>query len=447
MGKTDQPVTMYPPTPLLRDETVVEVEPGQRYITQRYTEEALSFIEANCDRPFFLYLPHSMPHWPQYASHKFVGQSGNGPWGDAVEEIDWSTGQILDQLQRLGIDDHTMVIFASDNGGATHHGAANAPLRGGKGTTWEGGQRVCCIIARWPNSISAESQCNAIATTFDLLPTFARFAGATLPQERTIDGEDIGPLLTGKTDASLHGRFFYYFCGHLNAVRSGKWKLFTKRGPRGKQTAGLSEPELYNLTDDIGETNNVAAENAEVVNRLTKYLRQMRNELGDGPSHPGEDVRPAGYVPDAKPLTSDAPNTLQKTDVFVSGRHGFHTFRVPSLLVTQKGSLLAICEGRKTGRADHGDLDLVVKRSENTGATWSNLQTIYEEGGNKKITIGNPCPVVDQATGTIWLPFCRDNDDVLITYRKNDGKTWAQPKDITDHVKLNDWTCMQRNLE
>lgn len=212
-----------------------------------------------------------MPHWPQYATNQYSGQSANGPWGDAVEEIDASTGRIFAHLKQLGIDDNTLVIFTSDNGGATRHGAVNKPLRGGKGSTWEGGQRVCCV-ARWPGKIRAGSQCDQLAVTFDLLPTFTSMAGGDMPSDRTIDGKDIGPMLTGESAESPHDRFFYYFRGELNAVRSGRWKLFVKRRPQGKRPAQLAEPELYDLVSDIGETRNVATENPLVVTRLMRLI-------------------------------------------------------------------------------------------------------------------------------------------------------------------------------
>jgi sialidase-1 len=129
----------------------------------------------------------------------------------------------------------------------------------------------------------------------------------------------------------------------------------------------------------------------------------------------------------------------QMADVFVSGSEGYHTFRIPALLVSQKGTLLAFCEGRKTGRGDHGDLDLVLKRSSDGGKTWGPLELVYEEGGDRTITIGNPCPVVDQDTGVIWLPFCRDNNDVLVTSSNDDGRTWAKPALITKDVKEANW--------
>ncbi len=437
MGKMDRPINMYPPTPLLKNEQVVELEPDQRYITRRYTDEALRFIEENRDRPFFLYLPHSMPHWPQYASENFAGRSANGPWGDAVEEIDWSTGQILDKLRQHGLDENTLVIFTSDNGGAVHHGASNGNLRGGKGTTWEGGHRVCCV-ARWPGHIPAGSQSDEVAVSFDLYPTFARLAGAKLPDDRVIDGRDIGQLLIDN-QPSPHEAYYYYFQGNLNAVRAGKWKLFVKRRPNRNQPAELPAPELYDLSRDIGETTNVAADFPDVVNRLQSLLNEMRSDLGDGDAHPAKRARPAGHVEIAQPLTRDADDRLFQTEVFASGREGYHTFRIPSLLTTPAGTLLATCEGRKSSRSDHGDLDLVIKRSTDFGQSWSELSVVYEEGGDDKITIGNPCPVVDQTTGTIWMPFCRNNDDVLITSSDDDGVTWSRPVEITADVKRDGW--------
>ncbi|MCA9213896.1 MAG: sulfatase-like hydrolase/transferase [Planctomycetales bacterium] len=438
MGKIDRPIKMYPATPLLRNETVIEMEPNQRYITRRYTDEALSFIEANKDEPFFLYLPHSMPHWPQYSSEDFSEKSANKAWGDAVEEIDWSTGRIFQRLKELGIDENTLVIFTSDNGGATHHGAVNKPLRGGKGTTWEGGHRVCCV-ARWPGKIKPETASSAIAVSFDLLPTFAKLAGGSVPADRVIDGKDISPILFGEADESPHEHFYYYFQGTLDAVRQGNWKLFVNGRSRGNQENKQAKPELYNLADDIGESKNVIEANPNVVEKLMAIVALARADLGDGDKYVGKNVREPGHVENARPLTMDPPDELTQTNVFVSGEEGYHTFRIPSLLTTPRGTLLATCEGRKNDRRDHGDLDLVAKRSTDYGKTWSDLQIIHEEGGNKEVTIGNPCPVVDQETGIIWMPFCRDNDDVFMTHSTDDGVTWSKPIDITSSVKKPGW--------
>ena len=197
MGETDRPKKPYPPLPLIRDGQVIEEEPDQRLITKRYTEEALKVIAKNKDSPFFLYLPHTMPHWPQYSSEAFAGKSKNGKWGDTVEEIDWSTGQILEALEDHGIDDNTLVVFMSDNGGAVRHGAKNTPLRDGKGSTWEGGHRVP-FVARWPGKVPAGTKTPELATSMDLYATFAKLAGGDVPGDRVVDGRDISDLLLGE---------------------------------------------------------------------------------------------------------------------------------------------------------------------------------------------------------------------------------------------------------
>jgi arylsulfatase A len=292
----------YPPLPLLRNEQVIESEPDQRYITQRYTEEAVKFIEANKDGPFFLYLPHTMPHWPQYASEKFAGKSNNGKWGDTVEEIDWSTGVILDKLKQLGIDEKTLVIFTSDNGGAMQHGSHNEPLKGGKGSTFEGGQRVCNVM-RWPGKIPAGRSCDELLTSMDILPTFAGLAGTSSPDDRIIDGKDVSDILLDKPGAtSPHEAFYYYFKDQLECVRSGKWKLRVAQ-VRGGENAKL--PQLYDLEADIGETTDVSDQHPDIVARLQKLADAARADLGDG-DKPGANQRPAGHVDDARGLTEPA---------------------------------------------------------------------------------------------------------------------------------------------
>ena len=295
----------YPPLPLLRGEEVIEEEPDQRLITQRYTHEALEFIERSKDGPFFLYLAHTMPHWPQYASEDFAGKSKNGKWGDTVEEIDWSTGQIFAKLDELGIDDDTLVIFTSDNGGATRHGASNAPLRGSKGTTWEGGHRVC-FLARWPGHVPAGTSSDAMALSIDVLPTFAALAGGEVPSDRVIDGKDIRPILLGsESEPTPHVAYYYYFVSHLNAVRSGRWKLHVaRRGGRAPDYEPSPVLELYDLHSDIGETQNVAEAYPQVVERLQALVEIARADLGDG-KRPGRNVRPAGVVDSAVGLTSN----------------------------------------------------------------------------------------------------------------------------------------------
>ncbi len=301
MGEKDRPTKPYPPLPLLRMEKVIEEEPDQRLITQRYTREAIAFIQRNKAKPFFLYLPHTMPHWPQYSSERFAGKSANGKWGDAAEEIDWSTGEILKALKANGLDDRTMVIFMSDNGGPLRHGASNKPLKGGKGSTWEGGHRVPFVV-RWPGTIPPGTSSDAMATSMDLLPTLANFAGAKPPSDRKLDGKDIAPLLLAKPGAATpHKAFYFYSRGQLHAVRSGNWKLFFTRGKK----APKGQPEaLYNLASDIGETTNVLGDHAGVAKRLATLAEGMRADLGDDlTGAKGSGTREPGFVKDAKPLT------------------------------------------------------------------------------------------------------------------------------------------------
>jgi len=291
-----------PPLPLMRGDKVIEENPKQALLTQRYTAEAVDFIKAHKDRPFFLYLPHTMPHAPVAASEKFRGRTTRGAYGDSIEEIDWSTGQILDTLKQLGLDDKTLVMFVSDNGGPG--GGDNTPLRGGKGSTQEGGIRVCAV-ARWPGKIPAGTVCKEIASNMDILPTFAKLAGAEPPKDRIIDGVDIWPLLSGQAGAKGRETFFYYSMDSLQAVRSGKWKLVVVEQER-KTITRLDTPKLYDLEKDIGETADVAAQNPDVVKRLAGQIEKCRADLGDR-DVPGKNCRPVGYYKDAKTLTSKQP--------------------------------------------------------------------------------------------------------------------------------------------
>ncbi len=298
MGQTSRLKNRYPPLPLMRMEKVIEEEPDQRLLTQRYTGEAIRFIEQNKAKPFFLYLPHTMPHWPQFSSERFAGKSANGKWGDTVEEIDWSTGEILKALKQNGIDEKTLVVFMSDNGGAIRHGASNKPLKAGKGSTWEGGQRVPFLI-RWPGTIPAGTASDEMVTSMDLLPTFAILAGAQAPTDREIDGKDISNVLLNRQGKSPHDRFFYHQANNLRAVRAGKWKLYV--GPIGKRGEQKVQTTLFNLNADIGEKINRAAQHPHVVKRLRGYMNAFETELGKG-NNLTKNCRPAGFVKNAKPL-------------------------------------------------------------------------------------------------------------------------------------------------
>ena len=275
---------------LLRDEKVIEHPTDQATLTERYTAEAVKFIKANRDRPFFLYLPHTFPHEPLYVSERFKGKSKGGLFGDVVECIDWSCGEILAAIKQAGIDEQTLVLFTSDNGPAGHPAP---PLRGGKGSTWEGGMRVP-FIARWPGKVPAGAACAEQASVMDILPTFAGLAGARLPTDRVIDGKDIGPLVSGRPGARTpHEAFFYYSAyGDLSAVRSGQWKLHIKT-PASRASAKEKDaapvPALYDLSADVGEQTNVAADHPDVVERLTKMAAEFDAQLE-------KDARPAGQV-------------------------------------------------------------------------------------------------------------------------------------------------------
>ncbi|MGE5294477.1 MAG: sulfatase [Solirubrobacterales bacterium] len=286
----------YPDLPLVEGERVVAYDPDQTQLTTWYTERAVRFIEKNQDRPFFLYMPHSMVHVPLHVSDKFKGKSGRGLFADVVMEIDWSVGQVLSTLTRLGLDKNTMVVFCSDNGpwlSYGDHAGSTGPLREGKGTTFDGGQREPTIFW-WPAKIPAGTVCREMASTMDLLATMAGLTGAQLPQHR-IDGKDIWPLVAGQAGArSPHEAFFYYQSYALEAVRSGPWKLHFPHGYRTlgdgpRATGGVpvkykqakTDLALYNLDDDIGEQHDVAAQHPDVVERLQRLADAMRQDLGD----------------------------------------------------------------------------------------------------------------------------------------------------------------------
>jgi len=292
----------YPPLPLLRNETIIETEPDQRQITQRYTKEVTQYIRKNKDRPFFIYFPQTMPHAPQFASKAFEGKSRNGKWGDAVEEIDWSVGQVLEELKRQGIAENTFVAFLSDNGGATRWGASNLPLSGAKGSTLEGGQRVP-FLGWWPGTIPAGTVSHELATSMDLLPSIARMAGTQAPVDRVIDGRDIVDLLTGQPGArSPHEAFYYYYKRELQAVRSGPWKLHLARTVEQRNGKPKKLPDkLFHLGKDIGEKSDVAKGHPEVVQRLRSLADWARKDIGDLRIK-GENCRAPGHVENAVQL-------------------------------------------------------------------------------------------------------------------------------------------------
>ncbi|MEW4452715.1 sulfatase-like hydrolase/transferase [Bremerella sp. JC817] len=321
-----------PPFPLYEGERVIELDPDQSLFTRRLTEKAISFIERNQNRPFFLYLPQIMPHVPIFASESFRGRSERGLYGDVIEELDWSVGQLMRTLDRLKLTDDTIVIFFSDNGpwpSYGEHAGDAGPFREGKLTTFEGGVRVPCIM-RWPGHIPADQVCDEPIMAIDLLPTLAQIVGGQMPTKK-IDGLDVTDVLT-KTDAkSPHEALFFYAGTELQAVRSGKWKLhfphpyITPAGEPGKggkpsnwgnnQAQSITqsgirgiasrhggrvediELSLFDLSNDPGETKNVADQHPDVVARLKKLAEPIRADLGDSLNGvEGTGIRAAGWV-------------------------------------------------------------------------------------------------------------------------------------------------------
>jgi arylsulfatase A-like enzyme len=295
------PIDEYPPLPLLLDEEVLEAQPDQASLTARFVDECVRFIRANRERPFFLYLAHIYVHLPIYVQDGFAARSRNGRYGAAVATIDWAAGALVAELERLDLVSDTIVIFTSDNGSrAQDEGGSNLPLRGTKGTTWEGGLRVPCVV-RWPGRVPAGAVCDALTTAMDLMPTIVNVAGARMPEDRVIDGRDITPLLLGTAQDSPHRAFLYYRGRDLEAVRSGQWKLHVARN-------GSEVCELYDLGADVGETHDVAADHPDVVATLLDRVREARVDLGDGRlGIEGRGVRPVGKVDDPHTLTTFDP--------------------------------------------------------------------------------------------------------------------------------------------
>ena len=267
-------------------------QPQMDQLTTMYTEEALKFIESKKDQPFFLFLSHNMPHVPLGVSEKYRGKSKAGLYGDVIEELDWSLGQVTGKLKELGLDENTLVVFFSDNGpwiekGIDDHAGHAEPLRGSKMKSWEGGPRVPCIV-RYPGKIPAGRICDQITTSMDIFPTFAALAGASLPADRTIDGKDIFPLVSGKAKKSPHDAYFFYCYTHLHGVRDDRWKLVLPRPPKPKWMSWwarmideVTEVQLFDLKNDIAETTNVADKHPEIVKRIMKLVENARQELGD----------------------------------------------------------------------------------------------------------------------------------------------------------------------
>jgi arylsulfatase A-like enzyme len=311
--------------PLINQNTVVNPDVGdaaQDQLTTWYTEHAVSFIDRHRNDPFFLYVPHAMVHVPLHVSNKFRGKTKRGLFGDVVEELDWSVGEILAALKRDGLDERTLVMFCSDNGPWLCFGdnAGSAyPLREGKGTSWDGGVREPTLM-RWPGHIPAGRVCDAPLMTIDMLPTVARLTGAKLPPNK-IDGLDILDVVTGKTDRSPHDvLYFYYHQNDLESLRAGKWKLELARnyqslngqpgGTNGRPAKYVSltipKPELFDLDADPGQLHDLAAEQPEELRKLLAAANKMRADLGDDlTKQAGTERRVPGQATDHDVVPSD----------------------------------------------------------------------------------------------------------------------------------------------
>ncbi len=314
---TSSPKMRYPQLPLIEgNEKVAEVRTlsDQDKLTTSYTEHAISFIERHKDEPFFLYLPHSMVHVPLGVSDKFRGKSKQGLFGDVVMEVDWSIGEIMKTLEKNGLDKNTLVIFTSDNGpwlNFGNHAGTTGGLREGKGTTWEGGQRVPCIM-RWPGVIPAGEICNKLSSSIDILPTLAEITGAQLP-EKKIDGISILPLMLGDREVMPRRNFLYYYqINSLEAVQIGYWKLILPHtsyqvyrfhkpgkdgwpGPVGTET--ITSEQLYDLRRDPGEWYDVFDYYPEKVKELEALADEARKDLGDDiTGNPGLNRRKAAVA-------------------------------------------------------------------------------------------------------------------------------------------------------
>ncbi len=309
----------YPDLPLYEYGKVVEKNPSPDTLTRFYHDRAIKFIEKNKDKPFFCYLPHSLPHVPLGAGPDFKGKSGFGLYGDVIAEIDWSVGQVMATLKRLNLEENTLVFFGSDNGpwlSYGDHAGSAGPLREGKGTSFDGGARVPGIF-RWPGHIPAGKVCREPAMTIDMLPTLAGLLNVELPKDKVIDGKNIWPLLAiGERPADakpIHDVLYIYWGEHLETVRAGKWKLHfphdyrmtpLKRATGGTPTpyrAGKIELSLFDLENDIGESTDVKDQYPEVVKKMRELAERARQDLGDSATKTkGAGRREPGKAVDAK---------------------------------------------------------------------------------------------------------------------------------------------------
>lgn len=285
----------YPPLPLIYGEEVIQEQPDQTSLTERYVEKATEFIRENKDNPFFLYFAHMHVHLPLLVAERFCNESENGEYGAAVAAIDWAVNAVVHELKKQGVYEDTILIFTSDNGSRNDFGESNGDLRGTKATTWEGGQRVPFIIS-WPNRIKEGSVSNAIMTNMDLYPTLAKIIGIEIPKDRKIDGYDFTQHIFNNAK-SPRNEFCYYNGNNIEAVRVGKWKLHVRKNDK-------KIKELYDLDIDRGETNNIYDKNPDVVEKLTKVINKYQKDIGDeAEGIIGENTRLIGKVNNPNTLT------------------------------------------------------------------------------------------------------------------------------------------------
>ena len=308
------PTGTYPDLPLYEGDKVIAYNPDQSQFTTNFTERAIQFIDKNKKRPFFIYLAHPMPHVPLFVSDKFKGKSKQGLYGDVIMEIDWSVGQILQKLRKEGLDENTLVVVTSDNGpwiNYGNHAGSTGGLREGKGTSFEGGQRVPCLM-QWKGTIPAGSVCNKLTVNIDLLPTFAHISGAAMPSHKT-DGVNLFSLLQGDTKSTPRTSFLYYYRRNsLEAVSDGEFKLIfphptrTYEGfapgndgmpGRVDENKMLEEKILIDLRRDPGERYNVLSQYPEAAGRLEQMANEAREDLGDDlQKKEGKNRRPIGTL-------------------------------------------------------------------------------------------------------------------------------------------------------
>ena len=284
-GKSN-PNNPFPPLPLYDGETIIETEPDQHFLTHRYTERAVDFIQRHREEPFFLYVPHTMPHIPLYVHPDFAGKSERGLYGDVIQEIDWSVGQILQAIDDCGLNEKTWVIFSTDNGPwltMKQHGGSALPLRDGKQTKYDGGHRVPCLM-RYPDKIKANTVGDEIISSIDLFPTIAKICGGKVPDDRVMDGMEAWDYFSGATEKSPRDTYFY----NRQVVRHGQWKLFlpgsyTELNPETMNNRDIKyeHSRLYDIVADIAETTDLNEQHPEIVKQLEELLVAYNQNLKD----------------------------------------------------------------------------------------------------------------------------------------------------------------------